>query len=106
MKTERSIKELLIILRNNLVKEIKSDPNIGGMCAVAYSLIDSELILSYEKDLIINYLEENIPQFAIERKMKFCDMYDKDGFSLARHWFKPRVIKPRLEWLNQQIKKL
>ena len=40
------------------------------------------------------------------RQKRFKDGYDREGWALGLHWWKPRAIKPRIDWLNKQINKL
>ena len=85
MKPERSIKELLIVLRDNLKDYF--DLYCNGMCLVIKELYWHDLISEEEESILTNYLEDNKP---------IDQMY----------WFVPGEIEPRLEWLNQQIEKL
>ena len=106
MKPERSIKELLIILRDNLEKEFKSDPNNGGMCSVIHELRDNDEISEDEWGKLLIYLKNNKPLIADKRKIMYKDQFDSNGFMLEDHWWKPKSIKPRKNWINKQIDKL
>ena len=102
----RPIKELLIILRDNLPKGIKINNNNGGICSVIYQLSSYEIISAEEREILLNYLKNNKPPSAVKRKKIYKGIVDPYGFLLEDHWWKPRVVKPRLNWLNKQINKL
>jgi hypothetical protein len=102
----RPIKELLIIVRDNLEERMKNDPSNGGMCAVIYDLERAHLLTDDEREELLNYLKTHVPKCA----KKYMDEHrfecDNMGFALGRHWFEPRSIPPRLRWLNKQINSL
>ena len=102
----RPIKELLIILRDNLEICFIKDINNGGMCYAAYDLESTLIISNNEYHLLIKYLEDHKPRNAYRRRKKYLYIYDNKGFSLRRHWWTPRVLKPRINWLNKEINKL
>ena len=103
----RTTKELLIILRDNLEEYFDLYYENGGMCLVITDLYGYGIITDDEETILFEYLENNKPRNANIRYKKY-----KDGggdfalFSNRLHWWKPRAVKPRLKWLNQQINKL
>ena len=87
MKPERSIKELLVILRDNLERCFnKYDSH--GMCDAAIDLRWDDKISRGEYDSLKCYLLSNKP------------------YEVGDYWFPRDELAPRIEWLNQQIKKL
>ncbi len=105
----RSTKELLIILRDNLERVFKQDPNTGGMCSVIHrlhSILNHNRLSIEERNNLLLYLSENKPKNAQIREKRFHEDYDPHGFHLSAHWWKPRAVKPRIDWLNKQIEKL
>ena len=101
----RPIKELLIILRNNLKRYFR-DSNNGGMCSVAFDLSSNSIISIDEYKLLFEYLDDHKPRNAYRRKKLDSSLYDSKGFNLRRHWWTPCVLKPRINWLNKEINKL
>lgn len=103
---ERTIKELLIILRDNLKKRFAADKENGGMCALVWDLERHNFMSLDERLRLFGYIYENKPKCASRRMIKYGEVSDRKGFSLGRHWWKPRVVKPRIAWLNKQIEML
>ena len=106
---DRPIKQLLIIVRDNLKNCFSEKPiPCGGICAAIHSLrTDSELITCSEARELEKYLEDNKPLNAKTRILKYNEFAkDSIGYSLQRHWWTPREIEPRIKWLNKQIDKL
>jgi hypothetical protein len=87
MKPERSIKELLIILRDNLENYFTYSYS-DGMCVAIKELREDHRILDNEMKMLYDYLN----------KIKKYEGYT--------YWFPPKEVAPRLKWLNQQIEKL
>lgn len=106
MKT-RSIKKLLVILRDNLKSSLKGI-YCGGICCTIDNLKRDNIISLAESHLLLDYLENHKPKNAIARsKKRFVPSnYDNEGFLLSLHWWKPRALAPRIKWLNEQINKL
>jgi hypothetical protein len=115
MKT-RSIKELLIILRDNLEYCLKNNEYDGGMCAAIISIND---LSPEETDILKAYLDANKPRNATRRAKKYADIdhfniiarnskytNNKVEFILGQHWWTPKALAPRIKWLNEQINKL
>jgi hypothetical protein len=87
MKPKRSIKELLVILRDNLERCFKVYDS-HGMCDVAIHLRGDDIIIRDEYNTLKNYLSWHTP------------------IGVGDYWFPEGELAPRLEWLNQQIEKL
>jgi hypothetical protein len=93
----RSIKKLLIILRDNLDKYMKPhllnngyfSSGCTGLCICAWELEILEIITTEEEEILSSWLEKNLP----ERKY-------------GMYCWKQRFIEPRKLWLNKQIEKL
>ena len=92
--SERNIKELLILLRDNA--EVKSycfglfkRINDGLRVQLAY-LFNKNIISAKEYSIIYDYIILNRPD------------YKKN----SSYGWKPSVWKPRLKWLNEHINKL
>jgi hypothetical protein len=120
----RSIKELLIIVRDNL-HLINNDDNENipyyrtrtyGICDILYPLQVDGIITKEEKSAIVWYLSCNLPpkifktstvssvldieeQPIKDRYVYKVGLSDAYGFS----WI-PSLIEPRREWLDEQIK--
>mgnify|MGYP001576910159 CR=1 FL=1 len=106
MKT-RSIKNLLIIVRDNLKIYFQKDIENGGMCAVIEDLNKEGIISWPEREQLMSYLDNHIPQNAIKRKEKYDGGWEDDkGYVLAVFWWKPKSIAPRIKWLSEQINSL
>jgi hypothetical protein len=107
MKTkERSIKELLTILRDNLDTTFKIYAYCGGLCSAIHCLSYNDTITTDERNCLIQYLNDNTPRNAKIRQKRFQGTLNLEGWSLGLHWWKPRALKPRINWLNKQIDKL
>jgi hypothetical protein len=105
MKT-RPIKELLTILRDYFYTRILDDPYCGGLCSVIHYLYHNDEITFDERDRLLNYLSDNKPRNAKIREKKFVGQCDHEGWNLGIHWWKPKAVKPRINWLNKQIDKV
>ena len=91
---ERPIKELLIILRDNARVEstwFGLKQRIGrGLCSEIAYLKRYAIITNRESCTLVNYMEDNRPSNTL--------VFD--------FWWKVRLWKPRLKWLNEQINSL
>lgn len=105
MEKSRSIRELLIIVRDNLKRLIEKDEENGGICAVTRDLWQDGLINYYERCRLLDYLDQNKPAEAKKRENR-PEIYDKNGFAANRFWWRPRAVAPRIKWLDEQIKSL
>lgn len=102
----RSMKELLIILRDNLESCFKKDNTLGGMCATI-TYLKHHLIISVDEEYKLKgYLMDNKPKNAIKRYKKYYEHEAASNFISRLHWWKPRAISPRIKWLNEQINKV
>lgn len=84
----RSIKELLELMLNNQKYFRK------GLCTWVLLLYYNSKITQDESDLLIDYIKANPPFFVIIRKLLY-----------GGHYWKYRVIEPRIEWIKKHIKK-
>jgi len=86
---ERSINQLLIILKNKARLSRKwffGEPKIySGLCLEISSLHERHLITSNELDILNDYFRMNTPG-------------DYTGYV-----WEPELWKPRLKWLNEHI---
>jgi hypothetical protein len=89
MKT-RDIKELLILLRDNIDIITKDPSSPWGMCALLMLLYNQEVVTEAEHNKTITFLGGMRPE----------------GLDHLDFWFEPGEQEPRLEWLNEQIAKL
>lgn len=88
----RTPKELFEVLRDN--RELFK----AGLCAYITSLYWKDLLSGMEADFLENYLLINKPLIAkIRRKLL--------KFPNNRFYWKFGAWKPRLRWINRQIKK-
>jgi len=81
----RTIKELLIEMRENANHYIFS-----GLCSLNMSFFDRE-----EYDVMKKYIKRNRP----------LTWYTIFSLGLNVYWWKPGNKKPRIKWLDKQIKK-
>lgn len=89
--TERPIKELLIIMRDNI--ELFDKYDCDGFCGLSNILETNETITHDERDNLRMFIKLNMPVRLI------C------GGHSAWVW-PPHELQPRLEWLNEQINKI
>lgn len=90
---ERTIKELLILLRNEIKdkKILLSDMNVEcGLCCVIRKMYASDKISGREFSVLYDYIKEYRP-------------YLKSNPDYA---FWPGLVAPRVKWLNKKIKEL
>lgn len=83
---ERTIKELLILLREYIVEQ----DVFLGMCSEINEMYCLDLISNKESKILTNYLKKNRP--------KGMDMFDS--------WWKEGDKQPRLYWIDEQLKRL
>jgi len=81
---QRTILKLLELLRKELESRKPS-----GLCSLVIILFDNDIISILEKKHLLQYIESNRPYYIS---------------SSYRHWFQKSNKKPRLDWLDQQIK--
>lgn len=109
MKKERSIKELLIILRDNLKPMMDMREEHAGMCSIIYDMYMYKGLINASESLTLNnYLYDHKPKNAILRSKKYEGIVSKGEctYALSEFWWTPKAIAPRLKWLNQQIESL
>ena len=85
---ERSIKELLIILRDN--SQITNNQIKSGLCWESYCLEANEVISFSEHEELRNFIVTNMPK----------------NHAYGNWGWKKGLWKPRLKWLNKEIEKL
>lgn len=83
---QRTIKELLILLRKYIVEQ----DHFWGMCGEINEMYHFELISNKEYKILTNYSKNNKP------KNTFYDYY----------WWKEGYKQPRLDWIDEQLKTL
>jgi hypothetical protein len=88
MENNRSIIELLKIVLDN-VNSVESI-GIGGLCSLIDELYLDDYINTDELDMLSIYMGDNIP---VDKS--WCD-----------YWWPKYEVKPRKEWLENQIKLL
>lgn len=95
----RSIKELLIILRDNLTKCIPT--HADGLCNAILYLAMYTYISVEERHILTEYLYSHKPRLRCKiRRIVYSNTHE------SLYWWTPGYIKPRLKWLNKQINKL
>jgi hypothetical protein len=101
----RPIKELLIILRDNL--ESLMERGNDGMCACIFDLrYYMERLSTDEAQILYRYLENNMPSNARKRRAKNMHLRRHTDSNMSFCWWTPRSIPPRMRYLNKQINKL
>ena len=88
MKKVKTDIELLIILRDFIVQ----DNDFYGMCGSAWDLVSLRVINEHEYSILADYINERQPSPS-----KFW----KYGY-----WWKIHNKKPRLRWIDKELKKL
>lgn len=79
MRTEKKLLEIMLLHQELFVT---------GLCSFVNALWFEDFINYKEKLLLERYLEENKPPIA------------------NPYWWKPGIIQPRIDWINEQIAKL
>lgn len=83
---QRTIIQLLELLKENILK----DDTFSGMCILVWHLGCSEIITLDEEFILEDYLEDNEPESVKNQA----------------YWFPYGEKQPRIDWINEQIKKL
>lgn len=92
----RDLKELLIILLDN-VEELMGEKRLAsGLCWTAWLLYRANIINGKEESLIDKFINLNMPEY-------YASPYD--NFVSSYGW-KRGAVEPRIKWLNEQIEKL
>lgn len=102
----RDTKELLIILRDSLEDMFRIHRFCGGMCSVIWQLYLNHTVAIWEHDLLLDYLNTHKPKDATKRQRKYVNDVDVAGFYIGMHWWTPKEVQPRIDWLNEQINSL
>jgi hypothetical protein len=87
MKQERDILELLILLRDTIL----TDGCLKGMClTIMLMTVKPGSISDFEESMLMDYLDAHRPLFR-----------HRGGY-----WYRKGRVKPRLRWINRQIRRL
>lgn len=100
MKT-RSIRELLVILKDN--EELFYQEECSGLCTLVCALTDEEIITEDEHELISNYIMDNRP-----KRGKHLDKSNWRGnfnkAPLGSWYWEAFLWEPREAWLDSRLK--
>jgi hypothetical protein len=98
----RTIKELLIIVRDNM----ETENFVYGMCALIYRLLGYKTIDADEFLLLNKYFDNNVPITfnTVHNRIINCNF--SRSFIPMTFWWGKSDKKPRIKWLNRQINKL
>lgn len=96
----RTIKELLVILRDYVIETDNFD---SGLCIAKWDLYLEKKITLKELELLTDYLDENIP---LTFNVIISRILDSDFRQpVVCHWWAVGKKEPRIKWLNKHIKK-
>ncbi len=96
MKT-RTIKELLILLRDFLPTNIKSTERLSGsLCFSIDDLFDDDVINIKESEILEDYIHAHKPHRVGNYKFR----------GVGGFWWKYKSLAPRMEFLNNLISEL
>ena len=99
LNKERKLIDLLILLKNCVIPDENNLIN-SGLCYEVSHLNYHSIINKFERDKLISYIKDNMPEYAIP---------DNDYANLNRNFNRiefgwlPELWQPRLEWLNVHI---
>jgi hypothetical protein len=99
----KELKDLLILLRNYMLEHKDA---CSGICVlITFMQIDGNITLKQGR-ILSKYLKDNLPK----RKYKLLVDHESNGKYITTpgqdFCWKPFSLKPRLNWINKQIKKL
>ena len=104
----KELKNLLILLRDYMV-ENWMDKEFSGICKAAYRMYALDIINSNQHSILVKFLGKNLPV----RKYRLDYLYITNRFygdyvtsKGDEFCWKPFNLKPRINWLDKQIKKL
>lgn len=102
----KELKDLLILLRDHMVE---NKDECSGICKAAYCMYTLDIINSNQHSILVKFLGKNLPV----RKYRLDYIYITNRFygdyvtsKGDEFCWKPFNLKPRLNWLDKQIKKL
>lgn len=99
----KELKDLLILLRDYMLEH--KDVCSGICVLITFMHIDGNITLK-QGVILLKYLKDNLPK----RKYNLCIDHESNGkYIIAKgddFCWKPFSLKPRLNWINKQIKKL
>jgi hypothetical protein len=93
-KAPRTIKELLILLREHIIEEEKE--NFYGMCNELYYMNYLGSVSDEEFFILEDYLQNNVP----------FTWYKTFSIFTSAYWWIPGDKTSRIKWLNKKINKL
>ena len=86
----RTIKELLILLREELPKQIDYKMR-GSICLILLNLKCAKIISVAEYHSVNDYINEHVPPYVVNRE---------------DYWWPRNALRPRLEFLDKPIAEL
>lgn len=92
----RNIKELLELVRDQIVNKRYMDRGHWGLCSVVAYLYNRQTINGDEYYMLSDYIDNHKPFLYYFRKFS----------TFPGHYWTPGKARPRLRWLNKHIKKL
>jgi hypothetical protein len=104
----KELKDLLILLRDYMVENWDDEIKLTCICVACYSMCLSNKITNSQYAMLMEFLDTELPKgkYALlpVPKSRLRGKYiiaKGDDFC-----WKPFSLKPRINWLNKQIKKL
>lgn len=118
MNTNRPLRELLTILRDNLDTYLAPDRYPLGMCGVISILKSLNTISRIEAYVLDEYLRLHRPNTAVRRENEYLVSsvaykaliaetveYGMSIEVICLYWFPLKAIEPRKLWLNRQLRR-
>ena len=96
---DRDIKELLLLLKEELVKD-----RCAGLCGLLRGLQFTEVITVLEKEMVKSYIEEYKPNIETFYTMAIDGSVYKTDDSYGTYLWEPYDDQARLDWLDARIK--
>lgn len=104
----QELKDLLILLRDYMVENwdsvIPYGIKLNGICQACYYMQLNSSITYVQHEALMKFLDEELPK----RKYQLERLLNGEFITVKGDAFcwKPFSLKPRLNWLDKQIKKL
>ena len=99
----KELKDLLILLRDYMVE---NKDECSGICVLVTNMFLTDIITHEQTIALLEHLSDNLPK----RKYALWIDHESPGkYLIAKgqdFCWKPFFLKPRLNWINKQIKKL
>jgi hypothetical protein len=89
MSKQKTIKDLLILLKEEYTRMMESDGNKWGLCYSCHQLYMNRDITGDELMDVEDYLKVNAP--------------NSDYRKTSAYWYRLKSIAPRQRWLNKHI---